>query len=137
MITDPPTTTASPLPPREQSANDDADDNGGDCHGADSVLGDLLQAEDHAEHRHEGHAGADQVQAPGLRVLVFGQDHRPEDEQQPHDGQCKQEHGAPPEVLEEDPAEDRSNRATCRERRDPDADGDGPLARVLEHAEDQ
>ena len=125
------------LAPDPDAAEGHADADRADRHRAEAVLGDLLQAEDHREDRDERQHGAGDVEAAGVGVLVLGQHDRSEDQQQGHHRQRQQEHRAPPEVLEHHAAEHRPDRAAGRERRDPDADRDRPLSRVLEHREDQ
>ena len=72
-------------------------------------------------------AALTQVEPAGVGVAVLGQHDRPEHEQQRHHRHAEQEHRAPPEVLEQEPAEHRTDRAAGRERRDPDADRDRAL----------
>ena len=89
---------------------------------AQAVLHDLLQAVDHRQHGGDRQQRAQQVRAAGRRVAEFGQQDRAGDQQQHHDRHADQEHGAPPEVLEQDPADQWPDGGAHGEAGAPDAD---------------
>ena len=75
----------------------------GECAGQESkrrqptgtVLGELLEAVDHRQHRHERQDRAEQVQSSGPRIAVLGQQERPQHQQQRHHRHGEQEHRRP------------------------------------------
>jgi hypothetical protein len=82
-------------------------------------------------------AAIDQVDPGCGRGLVLGQQERRGNEQQQHHRHAEQEHGAPPEVLEHQSADQRSDGHATHEAREPDRDGEAPLGVVAEHVGDE
>ena len=121
----------------EQDADDEPDDDGRTGSGAKPSWAICFRPKMTARIATSDMPALSRSSRPAFGSLVLGQHDRSEDQQQAHDRQGEQEDRAPPEVLEQDAAEHRADRAAGRERRDPDADRDAPLPRVLEHAEDE
>ena len=117
----------------EQHARDDREHR----HRRDPILRDLLEPVDHAQDGEQRHRGAGEVQAASLGVPILGQGARAKDQQEHHDRDTDQEHRAPPEELEEEAAEHRSDRPAGGVRRDPEPDRGRALLRIEEHREDQ
>jgi hypothetical protein len=74
---------------------------------------------------------------PGVRVSALGDEDRGEHEERHEHRHRHEEHRAPPEVLEQDAADDRPERGAGREHRRPDGDGEPPLVAVGEDAPQQ
>ena len=119
------------------AAEPQTDENRRQGHRPHAVLGDLLEAVDDRQHRGERKDGAYEVEPTRRRVSVLGQKPRSEHEQQPHHRQRRQEHRAPPETLQQQPADQRADSGSGGEARDPHADREGALGRVVEHVPDQ
>ena len=102
-----------------------------------SARGDLLQPVDQCQHGDDGEAGADEIQATGVRVAILRQQPRAEREQQKHHGHSDEKDGAPPEELEQQPAQQRAQRGTDGEARRPHADRERPLLGVEKHVPDE
>jgi hypothetical protein len=102
------------------------DDRGG-AHARDRQL---LEAVDQRQQRGDRQAGAREVEPAGVRVAVLGKHPRAQDEQRGHDRQGQQEDRSPPEQLEHDPAEHRTDGTPGAEAADPHADRDPPFSLV-------
>lgn len=109
----------------------------GDRLKTEAVLGDQFEAVDHGQDGDQRHHRAAEVQPARLLVTVLRQQNGTEYEQDHHDGDADQESRAPPEVVQQESAEQRSEGATHREAGHPHTDGDGALRGVVEHVADQ
>ncbi|MGX1245855.1 hypothetical protein RKD46_006959 [Streptomyces pseudovenezuelae] len=103
----------------------------------DAVRGGFLDRVDHGDHADQGQGDADRV--PGARIRVAGlrQQLDADEDQDGHHRQVDQEDRAPPEVFEQEAADDRADRRAGGGGRAPDADGEAAFARVVEEVADQ
>ncbi len=101
------------------------------------VRGGLLDGVHDTDHADQGEGDAQQVPRAGVGVAGLGQQLRADDDQDGHHGQVDQEDRAPPEVLQQEPADDRADRRTGGGGGAPDADGEAAFARVVEEVPDQ
>jgi hypothetical protein len=104
---------------------------------ASAVCGELLDGVDDPDHADQGEQHAQRVPRSGRRVLRLGDHLDPDHHEHRHDRQVDQEDRAPPEVLQQEPADDGSDGGARRCHRSPDADGEAPLPRVVEEVADQ
>src|SRR5690606_16487854 len=114
-----------------------AEQSGGDGDPAEAVGGRLLDRVDHGDHADQGQQDAGQVPGAGVRGAGLGEQPGADEDQDGHHGQVDQEDRAPPEVLEQEPAHDRSDGGAGGGGRAPDADGETAFARVVEEVADQ
>ena len=101
------------------------------------MFGDLLQPVDGREHRQQRKRHARRIEPAGVRVSIFRQQRRPEQEQQRHHRHRHQEHRAPGIDLQERTTHQRADHCPGREAGDPHADGELALVLVVEHVADQ
>jgi hypothetical protein len=92
-----------------------------------AARGDLLEPVDHRKHGDDGEAGAEEIETTRVGVAELRKQPRPEDEQQQHHRHGEQEHRAPPEELEQQSAQERTERGADGEARRPHADRERPL----------
>ncbi len=122
------------LAPYEDDQQQDTDEDGAQRGRAEQRLAaaDALDAEDDTEHAERRDDGADGV--PGPVALAPGLRQQPASYQghDRHHRNVDEEDRAPPEVLDEEAAEDRSDGCADGGHRAPHADGDRPLAPVGE-----
>jgi hypothetical protein len=85
------------LPPQEDGAEGEPDDDGQHRHGLDAITGDLLDAVDRGQGSGDRHHDARHVDPSGARVAELRQDPRTEDEQPRHHRHIEHEDRAPPE----------------------------------------
>src|SRR3989442_6699244 len=104
---------------------------------AQTVLSHELQAEDRGKHGHDRERGARDIHAPRVRVAELRKESRSEEQEQRHHGHSDQEHGAPPEVLQDHPAQEWTKGAASREASNPNTHGHRPLLLVQEHVADE
>ncbi len=76
-----------------------------------AVLRDELQPIDDRQDRRARERGAQNVGCAGVGIPVLRQEKRPHGEQQDHDGHADQEDRAPPEILQDNAAKQRPDRA--------------------------
>ena len=101
------------------------------------LLRQILEAVRREQHREQRQARAGQVETRGLGIAELRQQPRPHRQQQDHHRYAHQEHRSPPEVLQQDPAQRRTQRAPRGVAGDPNPDRDATLPRVVEHVADQ
>jgi hypothetical protein len=97
----------------------------------------VLDAIDERQHRHQGQHDADRVEPTGVRVARFRHQHGREHEQREQHRHRNEEHGAPPEVLEQQPTDDRSQGTSGRESACPDGDREPTLVPVGKNVSDK
>ncbi len=101
------------------------------------MRGQFLDRVDDADHADEGEGDAGQVPGARVRVLRLGDQLDADEDEDGHDGQVDEEDRAPPEVLQEEAADDRSDGRAGGGHGAPDADGEAALARVVEEVADE
>ncbi len=123
-----------PLPPyeRDQQARADHQRQHRERVGHRLAAAQPLHAQDHAEQPGRRHQRADDVPGPGAVALGLGQQQPPHREADQHQRDVDEEDRAPPEVLQQEPAEQRPDRRADRGHGAPDADGQRPLPPVGE-----
>ncbi len=118
----------------EQSRTHHArDDHGGRGAVARHRLDRVDQREDAGHREHD----AEDVEGIGGRSPVLRDQARAEDEEQDEHRNVDEEDHAPPEVVQQNTADDRAHRASAGERRGPNADRATALAGVREHVGDE
>ena len=100
-------------------------------------LGGSLDSIDDRQYASQRQDGAQDIQPACVRVFVLGEQRGPDDQEQPHDRNGREEHSSPPEVRNDQAANSRPDRTTEGKNRDPDTHGERPLAVVPEHVADQ
>ncbi len=102
-----------------------------------AVCGGLLDRVHDTDHADQRQHDADQVPGSGMRGPRLGQQLDPHKDQDRHHGQVDQEDRAPPEVLQQEPADDRAHGRAGGRGGAPDADGETAFARIVEEVADQ
>ncbi len=95
------------------------------CSIAHPSSGDALDAVDDQQHCNERLQCAQDVHAAGSGIAELGQQDGAKREQQKHDGHVDEEHRAPPELGQDEAADQRADGGAGREARNPD-----PIANV-------
>src|SRR6185437_2503450 len=125
------------LPAQEPRAERNPDDRGQARREWTSALRYELDAVDDRQHRNDRQNGADEVEPSGVGVLVFGQQKRPGDQQQRHDGYGSEEDSTPPKAGQDHSADGGPDHPAQRKARYPDTYREGFLLSVAEHVADE